>query len=466
MKSSPILLAKSEFFTRWLPLLAFCAVLANHFWYVNSHAINIPHQDDIYDFIEFVSLVENADNTSDAFSILFSQYNDHRTSATRALVLGIYLIEGELDFHTLTLAANLGLWLILLLFYLTVRKEKYRWVYLLISALLLLNLRTYEIVIFSQAAFAFYYVCFYAFACIFLLHRVTLPRFLLAAVFCTLSSLTLASGQIVWLLGLASLVHQCLFAGRRSLIWPAMWLLVAAVVLMLWHADFTPVTHKLTSELIMKSSDAPPVVLGGGFQTALVDPSIVQTLVRYAVFFFALLGSAPFYFSAVAAGVAGFVLLAVLSFFTLKFYQHDDIRLALYCWFIVGFAAAVTVGRSLLAGPDYILTSRYSFISLLLVCTLVLLLLVRSALGRRPLVVIILALAVVYFGWLNSHFETTAKNYTNGRFTTYNRGHFPVMLMPVGESGLIVKKAISAGIYNPPCRPFPRCDGDQPPSDD
>ena len=458
MTSSPVLLAKSELFTRWLPLLAFCAVLANHFWYVNSHAINIPHQDDIYDFIEFVSLVENADNTSDAFSILFSQYNDHRTSATRALVLGIYLIEGELDFHTLTLAANLGLWLILLLFYLTVRKEKYRWVYLLISALLLLNLRTYEIVIFSQAAFAFYYVCFYAFACIFLLHRVTLPRFLLAAVFCTLSSLTLSSGQIVWLLGLASLVHQCLVSGHRSLMWPAIWLLVATVILTLWYGDFTQGVYMITSELIANNVDSSPVTGGEVLFPAMVDPSITQILEQYATFFLVILGSAPIYFSTLGAGIAGLVILLVLLFVTLKFYKHDDIRLALYCWFLVAFAAAVTVGRALLTTPEYVLNQRYSFISALLVCTWVLLLQVRFALVRTPAVLLVLLLAVTYWSWSNFHFEPQFQNHMNQRHSTFNNGHFPVVLMPVGESDVIVNKAISEGIYNPPCRPFPECE--------
>ena len=141
--TSSTLLPTSDFFVRWLPLAAFCAVIAHHLWFVNSYAINVPHQDDIYDFVQFVSVVENADSAGDGFKALFNQYNDHRTSASRLVVFGVYLAEGELNFHTLTLVANLGLLLILLLFYLTVRKEKYRWVYLLVSALLLLNFRVF-----------------------------------------------------------------------------------------------------------------------------------------------------------------------------------------------------------------------------------------------------------------------------------------------------------------------------------
>ena len=457
MRSST-LLPTSGFFVRWLPLAAFCAVIAHHLWFVNSYAINVPHQDDIYDFVQFVSVVENADSAGDGFKALFNHYNDHRTSASRLLVFGVYLAEGELNFHTLTLVADLGLLLILLLFYLTVRKEKYRWVYLLVSALLLLNFRAFEIILFSQGAFAYYYVCLYAFACIFTLHKVSGPRFLLAAVFCTLSSLTLASGHIVWLLGLVSLLHQCLVSGHRSLMWPAMWLLVATVILTLWYGDFTQGIYTITSELIANSVNSPPVTAGGVLSGAIVNPTITQILEQYATFFLVILGSAPIYFSTLGAGAAGLVILLVLLFVTLKFYKHDDIRLALYCWFLVAFAAAATVGRALLTTPEYVLTQRYSFISALLVCTLALLMQVRFALVRTPAVLLVLLLAVTYWSWSNFHFEPLFQNHMNQRHGIFNNGHFPVVLTTVGESDVIVNKAIADGIYNPPCRPFPECE--------
>ena len=456
------LLPTSDFFVRWLPLAAFCAVIAHHLWFVNSYAINVPHQDDIYDFVQFVSVVENADSAGDGFKALFNQYNDHRTSASRLVVFGVYLAEGELNFHTLTLVANLGLLLILLLFYLTVRQERYRWVYLLVSALLLLNFRHFQIILFSQGAFAYYYVCLYAFACIFTLHKVSGPKFLLAAVFCALSSLTLASGHIVWLLGLVSLLHQCLVSGRRSLMWPAMWFFLATIILTLWYGDFTQGIYKITSEVIANNRDNTPITAVELLSLALVDPSIKQTVTQYAAYFFVILGSAPIYFSTLGAGTAGLAILAVLLFVTLKFYKHDDIRLELYCWFLVAFAAAITVGRALLAPPEYALTQRYSFISALLICTLALLLQVRFALVRTPALLLILLLAVTYWSWSNFHFDRPFQNHISARHITFNNGHFPVVLTPVGEADAIVNKAISAGIYNPPCRPFPECERPSP----
>lgn len=457
MPFPPKALFASSLFVRWLPLLAFSAVIAHHLWYVNSHAINIPHQDDIADFVQFIVSIESADSAKDVFKALFVQYNDHRTSASRLLVLGVYLVEGELNFHTLTLLANLALPLILLLFYLTVREEEYRWSYLLVSALLLLNLRYFEIILFSQGAVAYYYVFLYAFACIFTLHRVSWPKFVLAALFCTLSSLTMASGQIVWLLGLASLLHQCLVSGRRPLIFPAMWLLVAVVMLVLWHTGFTEVPHKITSEMVDRAAMTPTagnVVM----LDALIDATLVQALTRYAAFFLVILGSAPIYFSTLGAGAAGLVMVAVLLFITLRFYKHDDIRLALYCWFVVAFAAAVTMGRSLLVAPDYVLASRYSFLSTVLMCALALLVQVRFALFRTSAVFLVVLLTGTYWGWANYHFERPLQYYMHGRHLEFNKGSFPVIFRPVGESDAVVHRAIAAGIYNPPCRPFPKCE--------
>jgi hypothetical protein len=449
----------SDLFVRWLPLILLLAVIGNHMWYVSKHAINIPNQDDIPDTIQFVSAFESAESTGEILDALFMQYNDHRTSASRLLVLGIYLVEGELNFHTLTLVANLALPLILFLFYLTVKDEEYRWVYLLISALLLLNLRYLEIVLFSQAAFAYYFVFLYAFACIFMLHKVTGPRFVLAVAFGTLSSLTMASGQSVWLLGLASLLHQSLVSGRRSLVWPAMWLLVAAAILTLWHTGFTNIPHVITSEMVLAHNEMPPVpVEGEGFPDALVAPTLVQLLTRYAMFFPVILGCAPVHFSSLGAGIVGLLMLAMLSFITLRYYKHEDVRLVLYCWFVVAFAAAVTVGRAAMALPDYALVSRYSFLSVMLLCTLTLQVQVRFALFRTSGFFLVALLTGMYWGWANYHFEGRLQDYMRGRYVIFNQANYPVILRPVGESNEVVNKAISAGIYTPPCRPFPACE--------
>jgi len=66
---------------------ACCAVIAYYFWFVSSYAINVPHHDDIYDFLQVVNLIESADSAQAAFKEGFRQFvegiykPDHTPSA-------------------------------------------------------------------------------------------------------------------------------------------------------------------------------------------------------------------------------------------------------------------------------------------------------------------------------------------------------------------------------------------------
>jgi hypothetical protein len=433
----------SGLFVRWLPMLAIALVIVHYFWFVNSYAINVPFQDDIYDFLQVVNLADAADGASGVSAELFRQYVDHRTTVSRVWVYAAYLAEGEVNFRTLTILANLMLPLILLLFYLSVRGEKYRWIWLLVCTLLLLHLRAESIVLWSQPAFAYYSVFLFAFAGLFALHKVTLPKFVLAAILCTFSAFSYASGQIVWLLGLASLLHQCFISGRRSLLYPAIWLLIAVAVLVLWRTGFMAVNSELGALSLPSQLTGAP---------------LPQVLARYAGFFLAILGSAFTDTSAWGAGVAGLLVMATLVYISLRFIRHEDIRLALCCWFVVASAAAVTLGRAWWLPPDYVLITRYSFLSVILVCTLALLVQTRFKVFQTPAVYLVVMLAAGYWAWAHVHFETTLQENLKGRYREFNNARFTVFGKPEAESTAIVTHAISAGIYQPPCRPLPECE--------
>tara|TARA_R110002072_G_scaffold137857_1_gene280809 strand:- start:3554 stop:4918 length:1365 start_codon:yes stop_codon:yes gene_type:complete len=447
-------LSSSPLLVRWLPFLAFLAVVLHYFWVLNNQAVNIPYQDDIYDFLEYIVLVEAAESSEQVLEELFQQYNDHRTSASRLAVHAAYLLEGEVNFRTLTFLGNLALPMILLLFSLSVRGEKYRWAFLLVSALLLLHPRTYTLILMSQAAFAYYYVFFYAFACLFALHQVTLPKLVLAAVMCTLSMFTFASGQMVWFLGLVSLLHQCLFSERKSFYYAAIWFLVAVIMLIVWHVGFIDLHSQMPAGT---SSEEIRLLLPG----YLGDASWHQAIARYVAFFLVILGSAFVTSSTLVAGTLGLAMTAALSFITVKFYRHQDIRLALCCWFIVASAAAVTLGRAMLFAPDYVLDTRYSFLSVMLLSTLVLLAQVRFAVFRSPAILLVVVLAVGYWNWAHSRFENPLQEMLNRRYSAFNRDRFPVVGKPLEESARIVREAVSEGIYHPPCRPYPACENPQ-----
>ena len=148
----------------------------------------------------------------------------------------------------------------------------------------------------------------------------------------------------------------------------------------------------------------------------------------------------------------------MLLFVTVRFYKNDDIRLTLCCWFVVGIAAAVSMGRAMFGIPDYILEQRYSFFATVLMATLTLLLQVRFRVFKRHMVYLIVLLAGMYWVWSYSHFESLLQYSLRGRYADFNKGLYSVIGKPQTESTGIVNAAISAGIYTPPCRPFPACE--------
>lgn len=432
-------------------MAAFWCLVTYFFWFVWANALNIPYHDGIFDFLAFLINVETAESLPEALAHWWAQYNDHRTSATRIQVYLAYLAQGELNFHTLALLANLSLPLVLFMLYLAAKASPYRWVFLLSSALLLLHIRTFSIVLWNQPAFAYCYVFTYAFACLFALHRVTPTRFVIGALFCMLASLTLAAAQTVWLFGLVSLAHQSLFNEKRSWRYPVAWALTAVIGLAVWHHGFVGIEQD-------DWSNQNPEDLMAAFPGLLIDPTFSELVARCGSFFLVMLGSAFTDQSTYLAGTAGALLLGLLIYISLVGMFRDDQRLTLCCWYIVASAAAVTYGRSLIGSAVYILDSRYSFISVIFVsCVAMLTLLHFKRLQGRPALVITL-LCSVYSFWVFQHFQAPLDALLQKRHAAFNKGHYEVFGWPMGQSNAVVERAVELGIYNPPCRPQPQCE--------
>lgn len=452
MAESPKTLLISSVFIRWLPLILLSVVLTRHFWVVYSYSINLPYQDDIFDFLQFFNRVESAGNTEDFLEAFFAQYNDHRTTASRVQVYVAYLLEGEVNFRTQAVLGNIGLLLILLLFYQSVRGEPYRWLYLLVAALLLLNLRAYDIMVWGQPAFAYFYVYGYSFACLFALHKVTVGKFALAVILASLASLTFALGLVVWLLGLASLLHQSFVTGTRSWKYPVIWLLVTVVAVLLWHVGFTPTTMEVAPEDVKWVRRFSP-----GF---LSDPTISELLVRYAAVVLVTVGSAVTDTSTLVAGAFGVTLLVLLSYVTIRDFRHEDIRLALCCWFAVSAAPAMAMGRAIVGTPEFFLrtNNRYGFFSVMVLCTLCMLVQLRFNVFKTRAVYVLVVLAALFYAWTYREFEPRLQELVERRYSNYNEDRIPVFGHAQWESRAIIGKAVSGGRLTLPCRPYPECE--------
>ena len=418
--------------TIWLPVMGMAAAMAIYALFLYRHAINIPFADDILDILQFITGTVHSNGLMNGVDQLFAQHNDHRTTSSRLLYYLIYIVEGEVDFRVFTFMANMALPLLTVLLFLAVRGHPYRWWVLLPGVLVLFQLRAYGIVLWSMAAFAYFYVCLYGFASLFCLRAVSPLKFLAAIVFATLATFSLASGQVVWLVGLASLLHQTLILRRVSFLYPALWLVGASAVMVGWRIDLnTPNTMS--------------TVLG----------FLVATPVHHITYFLTLLGNAVSESNVAIAATAGSVLLLGLTYSSLRNIAREDITLELFGWFIVLCVFAMVLGRAPYSELEYALSSRYSFPSILLLATVVILATSRIKARHKWFYSIPIIIATLYCLTSYQLYSKALQPEMEKRVQNFNRKNYWIFGKPKKESNPIVQEAIMLKIYSPPKRPYP-----------
>lgn len=433
--------------TRFAPILLTLGVVGYYFWFLERFAVNLPFYDDYGDVLQFILGVVKAADLPTALHYFFDPYVNHRTTASRLVFYAAYLVEGEINFRSLTLVGNLALPMILGLLYIRVRPQQYCWLILLPVALLLFQLRAYDIVNWAQPAFAFQFVWLYGFCCIYALHRVTIGKFVLAIVFATLACLTLASGQIVWLIGLASLLQQRFLQKSAAFSYAILWSLIAVAVLTLWHTQ--------TGPAVIMAVDS-SALFGH-------TPTIIELIVQYLQFFLVLLGGiagdcrvflggTASDSNVVAATITGTVLIGALAVFSASSYSSRDIRLELCGWYIALSAAAVAFGRANFTPVEYALTSRYALSSVLMCCMLWVLVAMRIK-KHQPLVLFLGVLVAGTFSMSSyRQYSVRVQQTTNQKIDAFNQ-YMSFSLLEGSRD--ILREAVSLGVYKPPPRPFP-----------
>lgn len=415
--------------TVWLPGLLLAITTGIYFLFIHQYALNVPLADDIYDVLGTLNRVAGTDSLTDALAVMFQQHNDHRTLASRLLYYLSYTLTGEINFRHLVFLANSAIPALLLALYLMARPISYPLLVMLPAALLVFHLRAYGVILWGMAALAYMFVFLYGYYTILALHRVSAGRFFTALGLASLGSLTLASGQLIWLVGLLSLVHQA--AVRKSAPWTyaLCWAAAAAVVLSLWRLGFQ--TPNTPANLIANLAAAPG---------------------HHVLYTLTLLGNVSSESSVGLAAAFGSLVLSVLLVATLASWKSADIRLELCAWLVVLSVAAMVLGRSF-TDVDYGLSSRYSVPSVMMIATTWVLL--ASRLQLRPLpVYLLITLACASFNvYAYTHYGEALRPYLERRVERFNRGKFPAWPHPMRESNAIVAASIHSGLYVPPTRP-------------
>ena len=415
--------------TQWAPISLTFAAVGLYFCFLYLGALNIPFGDDITDVLKVMSGVVASEDAASAFKVLFAQHNDHRTIASRLLYYGTYLATGEISFRTLTFLASSALPLLLLALFLAIKADRLRYLILLPAALILLQLRFYGIALWSMAALAYFFVFLYGFYSLGLLHRVNLQRFLLSVILAILATFTLASGQVIWLVGLASLTHQWVVRKSASPLYAMAWLILAGITLTAWRYGLeTPNT------LFAMLSN------------------LAQFPGHHILYTLTLLGSAVSPNSVAVAASAGAIMLISVITSTVVSYKKADLRLELFCWFVILSVVAMVLGRSFTT-VEYGLSSRYSFPSVLMLATTWTLIAVRINLKSAGVLALIILASSAYCITSYRVYGQALQPHVEKRVNMFNRGNYWAWPSPMKETNAIVAEAISLGIYIPPQRP-------------
>ncbi len=191
----------------WLPL---AAVLTLFCFFLGYFAVNIPQGDDFDLILHFLTnYLNNAHTVYDKWSLLTAQFVEHRLFYTRFVVLGQYLLTGNVSFYFIILIGNLSLVGILYIVYLQLRRANLPIHFILPAAIIIFQPSySFDGVLWPAATLAYNSVAFFAMLTIHLLSTSKPVNFWLAILSALLCTYTFGNGMLIWGVGLILLCLQ------------------------------------------------------------------------------------------------------------------------------------------------------------------------------------------------------------------------------------------------------------------
>jgi len=430
------------FTLRHLPWIGVAALVVIFTCLILQYALNLPLNDDLQDILLFVVNVSAADSPASFIGPFFDQHADHMTAASRVVYYLYYLWQGEINFISLALIAQLGLISILILFYLLLETTSHKQLVFLAVCLCLINPRAYTLLVWPMAAMGFYFVYFYALAALIALNRQSPAYFLLAVICGLLATYSFSPGILIWPVGLALLLYRRWQAPDQGLSRLIMWLLLSVITLSIYFGSYHAVSGSLNLKLLY---------------------CLEHPLYTFK-FFLTLLGSSFSYGNILLAQLLGGALLLGAILLSYTGLRSKLTVLHLYLWFCLLAVAMITVARAPMGqwagfeGEPLLLNlamvSRYAFSSMILLATLVALWANRYLPTCRgafySMLVLLIGLSIGNYSVYGDALELLQKE----RIRRFNRdGIIPVLADPVPLQ-VFIDKAEGKGIYTAPARPL------------
>ncbi len=198
-----------------LPILVFG-------WYFFALRFNIPWFDEYENIPFFLTRFVDATTWSARIEALLRPNNEHRLLYQRLVVYGQYLLTGGINFNGLMLWGNLGLVVILYLFYRTLRRQGLPLVYLLPVPPVLFIAQNYLLTFTALYTLQYLAIIMLAFGTLYWLANNTGRSFAGAALLGVFSTFSMGNGLLLWPAGAAILLCQ------RQWLRLAIWICIGA----------------------------------------------------------------------------------------------------------------------------------------------------------------------------------------------------------------------------------------------
>lgn len=267
------------------------------------------------------------------------------------------ILEGEVNFRTLSIIAQGALVLLAVFLYKQLATINYKTVVLLGICLVIFQPRSYDLMIWPMAGFAYFSLYAYWLASLYFLSRNTPLFFIVSFCFAVLCTFTLAPGQLIWAAGLGFLAYSRLTGRARGNAYLILWALLSVAVLSAYHINYTT-----------------PWSAVAMVESALNSP--VYT-VRFCI---ALLGNGFSFDNVFASQLLGTFALFALGWLSFHGFKTGLSSLRFYSWFVVltiwslGIARAPAATLELFNIPppllEYTQSPHYGFALMVLLATL------------------------------------------------------------------------------------------------
>ena len=426
-----------------LPILFFV-------YYVWQYTINIPFLDDNLYYTKAVVDVNKSQSFAETFKIFMRQHTitEHKTPVSRFAAFLIYKITGKLNFFTFAQIGNLTLFGILFLFWQFFRKHTWNVIYFLPIPFLLFQMQTNEDQFWMGCAWLYYPIGLWQMTTFYLLSYQKPRYFIFAMLSAIFVTFIFSNGMFVFLPATLILLYQKRYKDLGIIV------LIASVCLTIYFSNYTP------SPIVPPAFSIPNILTG--FVLMLGAYIDVQGFHSFS----------PFTVTAVGLIILGFLTYGGVWLLNCYFKktQTENPSKTSDILFIIASMVALCMSAGAVAysrytgehGFEEMFTSRYRFMSVLLMCLAYLfsLLLTKNSI-RRVILSIFLPVAVFlyiysYYFWHDYNVfyrERLAAAAFNFKF------HNSWVLYPfdndwTNQVDVINIEAIKTGVYELPTLPF------------